>query len=335
MLTDAQLEARVLGIADVVHAGGRHEDGLVELKAEWLSPEKTARRLAAHANAARGEAVLWIVGLDEKRGVCDPTPVDLATWWPQVEACFDGPAPSLHSLIVRTEDGPVHALYFDVARAPFVIKNPTYGSPGGGSVEREVPWREGTRVRSATREDLIRLLVPTLRLPEIEILDAIVQGHEDSESRKRRLEAEDPSTVDEMFDWQLNVTMYVTPPHDELVVLPVHRTHAVVRLGSDGPTQEVEYVSYAAPAWGTFNDRHIDSVSVETTSSEAIVHLPGRLKVRGRFLRPLKDVLHAEALTIAFSVQPVHTDRILQVDARLLLVPSDEKGVLKWEMEPA
>ncbi len=275
------------------------------------------------------------VGLDEEKGVCDPAPVDLASWWAQVEACFDGPAPGLRDLIVRTEDGPVHALYFDGARTPFVTKNPTFGSPGGGSVEREVPWREGTRVRSATREDLIRLLVPTLRLPEIEILDATVQGHEDSESRKRRMEAEDPNSIDEVFDWQLHVTTYVTPPHGELVVLPIHRTHVVVRLGSEGPSKVVEYVSYAAPGWGTFNERHIDSVSVETTSSEAIVHLPGRLNVRGRFTHAFKEVLHAEALTLTFSVQPIHTDRVLQVDARLLLVSSDEKGVLKWELEPA
>jgi hypothetical protein len=38
-----------------------------------------------------------------------------------------------------------------------------------GGVEREVPWRQGGRTRSATRSDLIRLLVPVSQLPLIRI----------------------------------------------------------------------------------------------------------------------------------------------------------------------
>lgn len=332
MLTDAQIEARVLDIYDVVKAGARHEDALVELKADWPPPERAARRIAGHANAARGESILWIIGLDEAQGVCTPTPLDLAGWWAQVRACFDGPAPETRDLIVRTPDGPVHALHFDVARSPYVVRNPAYGNAGGGPIEREVPWREGTAVRTATREDLIRILVPVLRLPEVEILKATVVGRESAKSRTHRMEAEDPDAVEQVFDWHVNMEMYVTPPQGELVVLPVHRTHISVKLGTDGPTHEVGNLALATPAWGTIDNRQVDSVSVETTSSEAIVHLPGRLRASGRFSREFSEVLHSDALTIVFSVQPVHTDCVLQTEAKLLLVRSEEKGALKWEL---
>jgi hypothetical protein len=330
LLTNAQIEAQVLGIFDVVKSGAKYEDALVELKADWPSPERAARRIAGHANAARGGAILWIVGLDETNGVGALTAVDLADWWAQVQRCFDGPAPDLRDLVVQTPDGPIHALHFDVARSPYVVKNPTFGSAGSGPIEREVPWREGTALRTARREDLVRLLVPVLRLPEVEILDANVIGRESSDSRTSRMEADDPNTVEQMFDLYMNLEMYVTPPRDELVVLPVHRTSVTVRLGADGATCAVGNCRYATPAWGAFNDKRVDSVSVETTSSEAIVHLPGRLILNGHFVREFRDVLHSEALTIVYAVQPVHADLGLQTEVKLVLARPERDGEMKW-----
>ncbi len=43
------------------------DDALVELKAEWPDPAKAARRIAAHANSARGERIVWLLGIDEGR----------------------------------------------------------------------------------------------------------------------------------------------------------------------------------------------------------------------------------------------------------------------------
>src|SRR5207237_7556722 len=97
-------------------------------------------------------------------------PQDVADWWPQVRACFDGLAPALVHLAVPTADGTVVGLLFDTTRAPFVVRNPAHGATGGGPVELEVPWRDGTAVRPARREDLVRLLVPLQQLPEVELL---------------------------------------------------------------------------------------------------------------------------------------------------------------------
>ncbi|WP_433678044.1 transposase [Nocardia sp. CA-119907] len=61
-----RIEARVLDIVTRVVGGGRAEDDSVECKAQWPGdPAKAARRIAAISNAARGDDVIWIVGLDE------------------------------------------------------------------------------------------------------------------------------------------------------------------------------------------------------------------------------------------------------------------------------
>src|SRR5262249_30446333 len=58
-------------------------------------------------------------------------------------------------------DKAVVGMLFDSSRAPYVVKARV-------AAETEVPWREGTRTRSARRQDLIRLLAPTIRLPRVE-----------------------------------------------------------------------------------------------------------------------------------------------------------------------
>lgn len=171
----ADLEYKVLGIIDQVKAKQFTEGSAVELKAEWIDPIKAARRLAGHANAARGDPILWIIGLDEVRGVMGAKKEDLAEWWAQVQKQFDREPPDLvMSMSVSHGDATVMALYFETSRAPFVVKNPLHNSEKG-PIEYEVPWRDGTRTRTARHEDLVRILVPVARVPEIEVREARVE----------------------------------------------------------------------------------------------------------------------------------------------------------------
>lgn len=62
-----EIEAWVLRVIEQVKRGQSNEDSRVELKARWIEPEKAARQIAGHANAARGDKILWIIGLDEKK----------------------------------------------------------------------------------------------------------------------------------------------------------------------------------------------------------------------------------------------------------------------------
>lgn len=169
----AEIEARVLSIAERVRMKQPIEDSLIELKASWIEPKPAARRIAASCNAARGDLVLYVIGIDEERGIPGVPKEELANWWPRVQAEFDQQVPTLvHDVVVPIGDRTVVALLLDSSGAPFVVRNPVRGTPGCGPIELEVPWREGNATRSARREDLMRILVPVSRLPEIELLGA-------------------------------------------------------------------------------------------------------------------------------------------------------------------
>jgi hypothetical protein len=201
----AELEAWVLEVLERVEQGKPVEDSRVELKREWPDPERAARRIAGHANAARGEPILWIIGADEQGERVTGAPrEELANWWPRVEHGFESVAPSLTDLSVPRGDRVVVALLFDTTRAPYVIR------VLGGTPEYEVPWREATRVRSARREDLLRLLLPATRAPTVEVLSA----------RLTRASRAGAST--------LLVTLYVVPRTRERVCFPFHRSGARV-----------------------------------------------------------------------------------------------------------
>ena len=94
---------------------------------------------------------------------------ELATWFTQVEAEVDGLSPVHTDLNVPTTGQTVVAMLFETERAPFVVKNPAYGQTGGGPVELEVPWRDGTRVRSARRSEMVRLLSPLAESPKMKV----------------------------------------------------------------------------------------------------------------------------------------------------------------------
>lgn len=170
-MNSRQIESWALRVIDCVKKGQPNEDFLVELKRDWIDQEKAARRIAGHANAARGENILWLIGVDENQGVIGVNITDLASWYSTVESCFNELAPRMIPLNIPVDGKTVVALFFETDRAPFVVKNPVYGSKGAGAVELEVPWRENTSIRSARCSDLIRLLAPLERLPEIEIID--------------------------------------------------------------------------------------------------------------------------------------------------------------------
>jgi hypothetical protein len=102
-----------------------------------------------------------LIGVDEKnRKLANADPVELANWYKSVESFFDGFAPRLPiDANVRIDGNTVVALYFETQQgAPFVVEGTKGSYP-----EFVVPWREGTALRAARRDDLLRILVPIRR----------------------------------------------------------------------------------------------------------------------------------------------------------------------------
>lgn len=166
----SQIEGWTLEVVDRVLAGQPIEDDRIELKEKWPAEHaKAARRIAGHVNASRGETVLWIIGIKDRGDdrLVGADPIKFPDWWAQVARSFDELEPEHQVVNVPTGEGvTVVAVLIDGSRAPLVVK-----AAEGGSPEREVPWRAGTRIRSAKRSELLRILVPAARRPRLEVLD--------------------------------------------------------------------------------------------------------------------------------------------------------------------
>ena len=203
-LRNAQIEAWALRVIAAIESGRKVEDSRVELKASWPGPDwKTARRIAAHANAARGSTILWIFGVDEENGVCGVNPTDLASWWPQVSSHFDGVEPSIHDLIVTRDSDQILVLELETDRSPYVVLN-----RNEGPIDREIPWRSGTRTRSAKRSEIISILVPTVLASDVELRGVeVAYKKQKGGGTKPRLELE----------------LYISPKTSKRVVIPSHK----------------------------------------------------------------------------------------------------------------
>jgi hypothetical protein len=158
-----EIEAWALKAIERAELSQPNEDSQVELKTDWPDHARAARRIAGHANAARGDPILWVIGVDEHQGVKGAIRNDLSTWWPQVSSHFDGPVPVLRDVLVHWKGKTAVALYFETNQIPYLVKNPAFNKPNGGPVQLEVPWRDGTAVRSAGHSDLVLLLSPLQR----------------------------------------------------------------------------------------------------------------------------------------------------------------------------
>lgn len=222
-LTTFQIESWARTVIERLVSGGHVEDARVELKANWpVEARDAARRIAGQANAARGEPILYLVGISEgEKKVVGALQGNLANWWPQVCKYFDSFAPRMHDHAFAYEPGKtVVALYFETDGAPFVV---TTGI--GGAVTHEVPWRHATGIRSATRADLFSLLTPVARLPDVEFLSADI-----------RLRPEAIGTG--VRGWEARVRLYVAPRTPEQVTIPYHRCKLLVRFSESSPCVE-------------------------------------------------------------------------------------------------
>jgi hypothetical protein len=167
------LEAKVISAVDRIRGGQSAEHDLIECKRDWPQENK-ARQLAGSLNRAGGDPVIYIIGIDEKTGaVHDISKTDVLEWWAQMTPKFDQLPPEMvrHMSVPVGEGGEhVMAVAFASDRAPYLVKT------GSANPSLEVPMREGTGTRTARRDELLRLLLPAVRLPRVVVLEAAIKA---------------------------------------------------------------------------------------------------------------------------------------------------------------
>ena len=260
-----EIEFKVLDIIERLEKGQPIEDDMIELKAEWPRDHfRAARRIAAHANAARGEPIMWLIGIDEKKGVVGADFEELSIWFAKVRSRFDQLlAPNLISLSVPYDGKTVVALVFETERSPFVIRIPD----SSGIITHEVPWREANSTRSARRSDLIKLLYPTQKKPSLEILDGKIE--------MQRALAGVSQTV--TYQWNLSMKIYVVTYSSETLVIPFHRCEILFRPQGRPDEKKFENIRIAPPT--SYSSRGLkeksQSLTVNSTEHEVLIDTAG------------------------------------------------------------
>lgn len=203
-----------MSILDRVEQGQRIEDSTVELKSKFICSVKAAEVLAGHANAALGEQLLWLIGVDEKQGaVVGIDQTELKDWLSKVNKRFDEIAPTLiKDLVVPRNGFSVLALVFETDRAPYVVKH-------DNKPQRWVPWRYGADTQPAKRSELLRMLLPTIKAPKIEVL----QGSFTCKTKPSSEVRQDGKTT-ELNDFIVTTSIYFIPAmQSEAVTIPAHK----------------------------------------------------------------------------------------------------------------
>lgn len=316
-----EIETWALNIIDRVEAKHPIEDFRVELKAEWIEPERAARRIAGHANAARGAPILWLIGVDEERGVVGAEHEELASWYPKVKSQFNGLAPVLTDMNIPTHDGKtVVALLFETDRAPFVVKNVAYGRRDAGPVRFEVPWRENTSIRTATRADLIRLLSPLQALPVFEVLEGLLTA----EYERRRSTNE--------LHWQLELKLYVEPMSDDRIVIPFHRCSGSLEIPRFVPRRTFDSIILGPKSTSFRQSRPDHSKTIDITPTEILIDGPGMVLLNADLYTPTMSHFGKKEAYVDISLFSVRAEKPAPLSVSLSAIDPEMNEFGRWTL---
>jgi hypothetical protein len=290
-MRNIELEGWVVQIAERVKANQPIEDSRVELKAQWPDHYKAARRVAGHLNASREEQVLWLIGVDEtQRLIIGASRNDFADWWARVQSEFEGVSPSVRDLNVPFDGKTIVALLFESDRAPYVVR--TRASP-----EYEVPWRDGTRVRSATRQDLIAIYAPAIAKPTVDVRTSLVCRRVDNGKNTEF--------------WGIEVELYIIPKAEERLVVPYYQCSGWIKADGWNDIALLDWIHINPGA----NSKNMDESNAElTVRGPGAAFFIGRLKRESTGPKKLAVVEAYFSLSFANATSPVSiTLPIMQV----------------------
>lgn len=291
-----QLQTLLQPIIKAILDGRPVEDTRIEVKSIWIDPSQAARRLAGHANASRGEPIIWILGIDEKkRKVTGIDTLEMDNWIKAVEKHFDGDAPALVTHInIHIEDKTVVALYFETHHAvPYVVKN-----SDGGYPEFSVPWRSATRLRAAKREELIEILRPIVRIPDVRIMGADLTVNVENND----VGTSYPHSDKRIFSWKLRADLYFTPQTQEKIVIPYAFCYANFRVE--------DYGSFGLPIKFSAIG---ESVTITCAASELVISGAGSVRLEGIGKSPVQIPYHLPKgrAVITTGIQVANSDKLI------------------------
>ncbi|WP_247046260.1 ATP-binding protein [Arthrobacter rhizosphaerae] len=292
------LEARVITAVDRIRDKQFVENDLIECKRSWPQENK-ARQLAGSLNRAGGDPVIYIIGIDDKTGgVHDVSDTDILDWWNQIVAKFEHTPPELirHIDVQVGEGEHVVALAISSDRAPYVVKT------GSANPSLEVPMREGTGTRSARRDELLRLLIPTVRLPEVIVLDVGLRGEYYSQGG---------TTGTQTLSCTGQLRIYVEHSGNGLITLPAHGMRGRVTI-----QEQVFDLSIEPPLESISVPAGTKTIGIQRPSDGVSLARPGavplQLEVKGLSSDDRLILVSTETMEIEVVLEVLHSVRPLK-----------------------
>ena len=276
--------------------------------------------MAAQANAARGNDVLWLIGVKPLApggfGLSGASLSQFDGWLQSLLPFFDGLAPNVQAFTLPGEptlgaNRSIVALHIETSRVPFAVRANAKGTT------LEVPWWDGhaAEIRSAGRADLIRLLVPLQDLPQFEVLDAELTFY-------KNLHANAASKI--AHRWTLDGSLYVIPHPDTRAVIPLHRCRAGISIGDRGFSASANDFTLTADK---------QSPAVRITESAALIEGLGRMFVYCSGSTPATEIAWQSPLTLTFDLWPAGAERTAVVSARLRPeVATENNQAGRWKL---
>lgn len=283
----------------------------------WPGPPlAAARRLAAHANAARGRDLLWLIGVRHGK-VTGAEATGLDGWLAGVSRHFDGLAPRVRAYNVPAGQGyrgrrlQVVALHVETERAPFVVRL------AGGQPSFDVPWFDTVdgAVRSAGRQELVKLLAPLQDLPAFEVLEAELTFYHNPHAS---------SGSKALHRWTLDGSLYAVPTGDARVVIPLHRCHGGIASADGRFASEGTDLSLTADK---------ASPGIRVTESAALIEGLGRVFVYGCGSTGHREIAWHEPMSVRIDLTPAGHDRAAVALANLRPEPARENNQAgRWKL---
>ncbi|MBS0302941.1 MAG: hypothetical protein JSR16_12355 [Proteobacteria bacterium] len=262
------IELRVREALRVLRTTGKIEDAGLELKGSPPAPEAKAAQLAGAANASGGESIVWVFGIAEDGTFVDITGFEFDEWFAKMPSQFDGPYPEPTIAWIEHDGNGILAASFRTDHAPYVVKR------ASDPRQRETPWREGSHTRTATRSELVRMILPQARLPRIEVLGGGIV-----------FEPQPGQHPDLLKDMSFSVALFIESVDTVGFHLSQHRCVVTMRLGDHIFTASAGTVSLQA----TEHAQYPQTAGVRPTSAGLYVQDAGSFAIHTKRVGPLPE----------------------------------------------
>lgn len=281
------IELRIRDVLRVLRSTSKIEDAGVELKGTPPSPETKAGQLAGAANASGGDPIVWVFGIADDGSFVDIAGFDFDQWFAKIPSQFDGPYPEPTIAWLEEEGHGLLAVSFRTDHAPYVVKR------SSNPQQRDMPWREGSHTRSATRSELIRMLLPQARLPRIEFLGGAIA-----------FETKPGQHPDQHGEFSFSAELFIEHADAGGIHLSQHRCAATIRIGEQVFTAPAGHVSLQSME----REPHLQPSSIRPTSAGLYMQSAGsfafhtkRIELPSVFI--LHDLKEAQ-ITVALGFGP-------------------------------